>query len=337
MNIEAGGMSKTTPYAGLTPDVLFSALEAVGFWPDGRLMALNSYENRVYQVGVDTPEGSKFIIAKVYRPERWSDAAILEEHEFVAELSDEELPVVAPLIFDGQSMIHHQGFRVAVYPRQGGRAPEFDDPDTLRRMARLLARMHNVGARRRFMHRPALTVAAFGHEAVTQLERGGYVPDELQTAYFSVARQALQGVERAWSRAGDFATLRLHGDCHPGNVLWTDHGPHFVDFDDARQGPAMQDLWMLFSGDDDRQRQQAAVFLEAYTQFREVNTAEWHLAEALRTLRLIHHAAWIAARWDDPAFPAVFSWFGTPRYWQDRILELREQIALLDEVPRWLA
>jgi Ser/Thr protein kinase RdoA (MazF antagonist) len=326
-----------TPYEGLTPEVLFDALDAVGLRADGRLMALGSYENRVYQVGIDDGSTPRWVVVKVYRPGRWSDAQILEEHEFVAELEEVEVPVVAATTIAGATLHHHAGYRFAVYPRQGGRAPEFDDLDTLRRMGRLMARVHAVGARRPFATRPTLDIASFGRRSLDVLESEGCVPDDLRAAYFSVARQALQGVEHAWARAGDVKQIRLHGDCHAGNVLWTDDGPHFVDFDDARQGPAVQDLWMLFSGDADRQRRQAGVFLEAYAQFRDFDPAEWHLAEALRTLRLIHHAAWIAERWRDPAFPAAFSWFGTPRYWQDRILELREQVALLDEVPVWLA
>jgi Ser/Thr protein kinase RdoA (MazF antagonist) len=326
-----------TPYAGLTPEVLFDALESVGLRPDGRLAALNSYENRVYQVGLDDGESRRFVVVKVYRPARWSDEAIGEEHEFVAELAEVEVPVVAPLAINGATLHHHAGFRFAVYPRQGGRAPEFDDLETLRRMGRLMARVHAVGARRPFVARPSLDIEGFGRRALALLEREACVPEELRTAYFSVARQALSGVEHAWSRAGEVRTLRLHGDCHAGNVLWTDDGPHFVDFDDARQGPAMQDFWMLFSGDANRQRLQAEAFLGAYGEFRDFDPAEWHLAEALRTLRLIHHSAWIAERWADPAFPAAVTRFGTPRYWQDRILELREQIALLDETPIWLA
>jgi Ser/Thr protein kinase RdoA (MazF antagonist) len=300
-------------------------------------MALGSYENRVYQVGLDDAEGRRWVVVKAYRPGRWSDAAIGEEHDFVAELAEVEIPVVAPLSIGGATLHRHAGFRFAVYPRQGGRAPEFDDLETLRRMGRLMARLHAVGARRPFGARPELGIEDFGRRSLALLEREGCVAEELRAAYFSVAGQALAGVERAFARAGTVRTLRLHGDCHAGNVLWTDEGPHFVDFDDARQGPAVQDIWMLFSGDPDRQRRQADAFLEGYGAFRDFDPAEWHLVEALRTLRLIHHAAWIAGRWADPAFPAAFSWFGTPRYWQDRILELREQIALLDETPLWLA
>jgi Ser/Thr protein kinase RdoA (MazF antagonist) len=318
------------PYAKLTPEVVLDVLDAVGIHGDGRLLALNSYENRVYQVW---REDEPPVIAKFYRPGRWSDAQIAEEHEFVAELAAYELPVVAPLVLEGATVHSLGGFRVAVYPRRGGRAPELDSSTTLAWIGRFIGRIHATGAATRFSHRPALDIASFGDAPRTWLLDHHPLPPDLRDVYAGVSAQALESVRRAFDRAGVIATLRLHGDCHAGNVLWTDDGPHFVDFDDARTGPAVQDLWMLLSGDRAWMERQLGDVLEGYEQFASFDRRELHLVEALRTLRLIHYAAWIGQRWEDPAFPAAFPWFGTQRYWQDRILELREQVALMDEPP----
>ena len=319
------------PYADLTPDTALDALESVGLRPDGRLLALNSYENRVYQIGVE--EGPP-VVAKFYRPARWTDAQILEEHGFVFELAELELPVVAPLTLAGGATLHaFDGFRFAVYPRRGGRAPELDDPDTLEWMGRFIGRIHAVGALQPFAHRPALDILSFGEEPRGYLLAHGFIPADLVDAWSSVIAQALDGVRRGFDRAGDFRTLRLHGDCHAGNVLWADDGPHFVDFDDCRMGPAVQDIWMLLSGDRPDMTRQLSDVLAGYEDFFEFDSRELQLVEPLRTLRLIHYSAWLARRWDDPAFPAAFPWFNTQRYWQDRILELREQIALMNEPP----
>ncbi|MBA3995990.1 MAG: serine/threonine protein kinase [Candidatus Accumulibacter sp.] len=325
---------RNTPFASLTPDTLLGALEGVGLRPDGRLLALNSFENRVYQVFMD--EGAPLVV-KFYRSGRWTDAAIGEEHAFVHELVEREIPVVAPLVIDGRTLHHHADLRFAVFPRQGGRAPEFDRLDTLEWMGRFIGRIHAVGALKPFAARPKLDIRTFGEEPRDFLRAGDFLPPELADVYFGVVDQALDGVRRCFDRAGKVATLRLHGDCHAGNVLWTDAGPHFVDFDDARMGPAVQDLWMLLSGERGEQVRQFAEVLAGYEDFCDFDTRELHLVEALRTLRLIHYAGWLARRWDDPAFPAAFPWFNTQRYWQDRILELREQIALMDEPPLWSA
>lgn len=325
---------RNTPFASLTPDTLLGALEGVGLCPDGRLLALNSFENRVYQVFMD--EGAPLVV-KFYRSGRWTDAAIGEEHAFVHELVEREIPVVAPLVIDGRTLHHHADLRFAVFPRQGGRAPEFDRLDTLEWMGRFIGRIHAVGALKPFAARPTLDIRTFGEEPRDFLRAGDFLPPELADVYFGVVDQALDGVRRCFERAGKVATLRLHGDCHAGNVLWTDAGPHFVDFDDARMGPAVQDLWMLLSGERGEQVRQFAEVLAGYEDFCDFDTRELHLVEALRTLRLIHYAGWLARRWDDPAFPAAFPWFNTQRYWQDRILELREQIALMDEPPLWSA
>jgi len=318
------------PYSTLTPDVVLDALESVGVRGDGRLLALNSYENRVYQVYV---EDAPPVVAKFYRPARWTDAQILEEHAFVAELAEREIPVVASLVLSGRTLNEHAGFRFAVYPRRGGRTPELEDPETLEWIGRFIGRIHAVGATKPFAHRPAIDLASFGEEPRDWLLGHGFVPPSLLDAWRSVVDLALAGTRRSFDRAGGVRALRLHGDCHAGNVLWTDDGPHFVDFDDARTGPAMQDLWMLLSGDRPSMTKQLLDVLAGYEDFAEFDRRELHLVEALRTLRLVHYSAWLARRWDDPAFPAAFPWFNTERYWQDRILELKEQVALMDEGP----
>jgi len=328
------------PYAGLTPEVVLDALDSVGFRGDGRLLSLNSYENRVYQVWLEhgtTNSPNASVVAKFYRPARWTDAQILEEHAYALELAEREIPVVAPLALDGGKTLNaFGGFRFAVFPRRGGRTPELEDRDTLEWMGRFIGRIHAVGALRPFVERPTLDIESFGTEPRDWLLAHNFIPADLLAAWSSVVEQALQGVARCYERARA-RTLRLHGDCHAGNVLWTADGPHFVDFDDCRMGPAVQDLWMLLSGDRAAMARGLADALAGYEDFHEFNARELVLIEALRTLRLIHYSAWLARRWDDPAFPAAFPWFNTQRYWQDRILELREQIALMDEPPLWPA
>ena len=328
------------PFTGLTPECILGALESVGFRCDGGLMALNSYENRVWQIGI---EDSAPLIVKFYRPGRWSDAQIAEEHAFVAAMQEAELPVVAPLAIDGQTLFTHADaesaavFRFAAYPRQGGRAPEFDNPQVLEWMGRLMARIHRVGERESFIYRETLDMQSFGVDARDWLLDNQVLPPELESIWQGVVDQALEGVQYCFDRAGQVQQLRLHGDCHAGNVLWMpgetgqSGGPHFVDFDDALMGPAIQDLWMLLSGVPEEMGQQFRHVLTGYEMFREFDIRELHLLEALRTLRLLHHSAWLARRWEDPAFPAAFPWFATNRYWEERILELREQIARMQE------
>jgi Ser/Thr protein kinase RdoA (MazF antagonist) len=334
------GMTTTaTPsFHDLSPDCVLDALDSIGVRGDGRLLALNSYENRVYQVGL---EQGPPVVAKFYRPNRWSDAAILEEHAFVQELVEREIPVVPALTLGegaARSTLHQfNGFRFAVFTRHGGRAPELEDRGTLEWLGRFIGRIHAVGALRPYQQRPTLDLASFGQEPRDYLLAQGFIPDDLLAAWQTVVAQALDGVQRCYERAGTVATLRLHGDCHGGNVLWTDAGPHFVDFDDSRMGPAVQDLWMLLSGERADMVRQMADILAGYEDFCDFDPRQLHLIEALRTLRLIHYSAWLARRWDDPAFPVAFPWFNTQRYWQDRILELREQIALMDEAPLWPA
>lgn len=315
------------PYAGLTPDLILDALDSVGIRGDGRLLSLNSYENRVYQV---YREDEPPFVVKFYRPARFSDSQILEEHRFVRELADSEVPAVAPIAFAATTLTSFAGFRFAVYPRCGGRAPSLEQESVLTQLGRYIARIHTVGAARAFEHRPVLSVEAFGDESRAYLLEHDFLPTDLRVPWTSIVDLALAAVRRAFASLR-FTPIRLHGDCHGGNVLWTDAGPHFVDFDDARMGPAVQDLWMLLSGDRAAMETQLAAVLEGYETFRDFDRRELALIEPLRTLRLLHYSAWIARRWDDPAFPAAFPWFGTNRYWQDRILELREQVALMDE------
>ena len=329
--VSSGHMSENKiPYAGLTPDVILHAVESTGMLCDGRLLALNSYENRVYQVGI---EDAQPVVAKFYRPGRWTDEQIVEDHAFTEELFAREIPVVPPLSIAGATLHRFSDFRFTLYPRRGGRAPELEDPDTLEWMGRFIGRIHAVGAIRRFVHRPTLDLASFGDEPGAYLRDKVPIPDDLRPAYFSVLEQALDAARACFERAGELTTLRLHGDCHPGNVLWTDDGPHFVDFDDARNGPAIQDLWMLLSGERADMTRQLSDVLAGYEEFFDFDRRELHIVEALRTLRLIHFSAWLARRWDDPAFPVAFPWFHTQRYWQEQVLQLREQVAAMQEPP----
>jgi Ser/Thr protein kinase RdoA (MazF antagonist) len=322
-------------YERLTPDVVLDALASVGLHGDGRLMSLSSYENRVYQAHL---EDGCVVVAKFYRPQRWSDAQIAEEQAFAQELVQAEVPVVAPLVLHEQTLHHFDGFTFAVCPRQGGRRPELDDPDVLERIGRFLARMHNVGAQSAFAHRPALNVQTFGREPVQWLLAHEALPLDVCSTWHSVATQALTVVQAAFDAfegAGDSSAarpIRLHGDCHPGNILWTEQtathpgGPHFVDLDDARSGYAVQDLWMLLSGDAQQQGHARECLLEGYEQLRPFDRRELALIEPLRTLRLIHYSAWLAQRWTDPAFPQHFPWFGSSAYWQGQVQTLREQV-----------
>lgn len=326
---EAG--KRPAPYTALTPDRILNAVDGLGWRTDGRLLALNSYENRVYRIGIE--DGAP-LVAKFYRPDRWSDEAIIEEHTFAAELAGAEIPTASPLAAGTGATLHcFEGFRFALFPSLRGRAPELEDHATLEWLGRFLARIHIVGARQQFVARPSLDIASFGEQPREFLLREGLIPADLDPAWRSIVDLALAAIRRCFDEVGTVATLRLHGDCHAGNVLWSEEGPQFVDLDDSRMGPAVQDLWMLLSGERGTRERQLGRILAGYEQFREFDDRELRLVEALRTLRLIHYSAWIARRWDDPAFPAAFPWFNTQRYWQDRILELREQVALMDEPP----
>ena len=321
---------RSRPYDDLTPDTVLDALQSAGLRGDGRLLALNSYENRVYQVSL---EDDSQVVAKFYRPSRWSDRQILEEHAFAAELEGREIPVVAPRVLGGRTLHEFRRYRFAVYPRRGGRSPELEDEKVLEWIGRFLGRIHAIGAAAPFQQRPALDLDTFGTEPRDWLLAHALIPDDLRDAWASVSAQALCGVQQALERAGRIRSIRLHGDCHAGNILWTGDGPHFVDLDDARMGPAVQDLWMLLPGEGAQAATNLRALVAGYEQFFDFERRELLLIEALRTLRLLHYSAWIARRWNDPAFPAAFPWFGTQRYWQDRILELREQVAAMQEPP----
>ena len=306
------------------------SIEALGYVPDGRVLALNSYENRVYQVGRD--DGPP-VVVKFYRPGRWTTPAILEEHEFALELARAEIPVVAPEVRDGRTLFELGGFRYAVYPRQGGRWPELATSDERAWMGRFLARIHGVGRTRAFRQRPRLDWRAMGRDTADFLLDEGWIPPHIEDAYASLADDVLALAEQRFAEATPYRMLRLHGDCHPGNVLWTDAGPHFVDLDDCQMGPAVQDLWMLLSGRPDEMSAQLHDLLEGYAEFADFDHHEISLIEPLRTLRIMHYAGWLARRWDDPAFPRAFPWFQEPKYWEQHVLDLREQLAAMEEPP----
>jgi len=324
-------MVDTTPYEHLSPDTIIQAVESAGFVPDGRLLALNSYENRVYQVGI---EDRQPLVAKFYRPGRWEDAAILEEHSFSQELAAAEIPVVAPIRgSDSETLLRFDGYRFALYPRQGGRTPELENPDSLRWLGRFLGRIHAVGAAEPFRHRLVLDPEGFGSISVAFLLEQRFLPMELEGPYSRLTEGLLTAVRELFDQGGHSRRIRLHGDCHPGNILWTDAGPHFVDLDDCCMGPAIQDLWMLLSGDRDEAARQLDALLDGYRMFRDFDHRELQMIEALRTLRIIHHAAWLARRWEDPAFPRAFPWFGSPQYWQQHLGILEQQRWALDRPP----
>jgi Ser/Thr protein kinase RdoA (MazF antagonist) len=322
--------SNPHPYEHLTPDVIIAAVESLGVLCDRRILGLNSYENRVYQVGI---EAGAPLIAKFYRPGRWSDTAIQEEHAFALELVAAEVPVIAPSQYEGETLFEHQGFRFALFERHGGRWPELGTHEERTWMGRFLGRIHMVGRRSRFRHRDSISVQRQGHEARMLLLEQDWIPAHLVPAYESLTHDLLERIEQCFAAAGSSAGLRLHGDCHRGNILWTDAGPHFVDLDDCMSGPAIQDLWMLLSGARHEMSEQLAQLLEGYEQFARFDLGELILLESLRTLRMIHYSAWLARRWQDPAFPHAFPWFEEPRYWEDHILSLREQLAAIEEGP----
>jgi Ser/Thr protein kinase RdoA (MazF antagonist) len=320
----------TLAFTRLQPDDILETLDELGFDCNGRFLALNSYENRVYKIGVGENDN---IVVKFYRPGRWSNDAILEEHSFTMELVDQEISVVPPLCINDQTLFHAGLFRLAVYPCRGGRAPELDDFEALQQLGRLVARIHLVGATTDFENRPQIDVESYGIESREYLLDEGFIPDEMCDAYASIAELVIEGIERCGERSGTFEELRLHADFHPGNVLVAGENFHIVDLDDARSGPAVQDLWMFLSGNRDEQTPQLTALLKGYEEFRNFDARELHLVEALRSLRIMHYAAWLARRWEDPAFKQAFPWFNTRRYWDEHVLTLREQAALMQEPP----
>jgi len=324
------GDAAALAFADLQPDDILSTLTDMGFECDGRFLALNSYENRVYQVGI---ENDSPVVAKFYRPRRWSDEAILEEHEFAIDLADQDIPIIPPMVLEEHTLHHSGHYRLAVYPCRGGRAPDLDNYDLQTQLGRLVARIHLEGETRRFEHRPTIDINSYGTESLEFLVDNDFIPDDNREAYESVAELVLDGVEACFERSGHVREIRLHGDFHPGNVLVARDQLHIVDLDDARHGPAVQDLWMFLSGDRDEQTPQLTALLEGYQSFRQFDARELHLIEALRSLRIMHYAAWLARRWEDPAFKVAFPWFDSRRYWDDHVLALREQVALMMEPP----
>ena len=321
-------MSLQAPYAELSPEAVLDALEAVGFRCDGRILELNSYENRVYQVGI---EDGMPLVAKFYRPARWSDESIREEHAFASELAAQEIPVVAPLDPGGATLHHHRGFRYAVFPRRGGRWPELGTADERAWVGRFLGRIHAVGRSRSFQYRARLDVEELGLKSRDFVLDGGWLPDYLAPKYEAVTDELLAEVRRRTRNWQGAVSGRILGDCHRGNILWTDQGPHFVDLDDCVTGPAVQDLWMLLAGSAAEMRTQLRDMLEGYEQFLPFNRRELDLIEPLRALRMIHYSAWLARRWDDPAFPRAFPWFAEARYWEEHYRALDEQLAAVLE------
>jgi Ser/Thr protein kinase RdoA (MazF antagonist) len=317
------------PFSGLTPEVVLDAAAAVGLEPDGRLFALNSYENRVYQLGA----GERQLVLKFYRPSRWSDAQIGEEHQFTAELTAAELPVAAPLQRAGETLFRYRDFRFAAFPWMRGRAPELDEPQARPLLGRTLARLHQVGARRPFRTRVRIGIERLGWQARAQVLSSAQLPQAMRERYESVSAALLERVAAAFANASGVGQIRLHGDCHLGNLLWNEHGPVFVDLDDCASGPRVQDLWMMLSGSADEQQAQWQELLEGYAQFADFDFLELTLVEPLRALRMLHHTAWIVQRWHDPAFPRAFPWVAEPRYWERHVQDLLEQIATIAEPP----
>lgn len=326
--------SNAVPYDSLTPNVVLTSLEQRGFECNGHLLALNSYENRVYQIGL---ESGDYLIAKYYRPARWSDATILEEHQFSLELASYELPIITPIMDShNNTLFHYQGFRFALFERVSGRAPELDNSDHLKMLGRLMARIHAVAATKPFYDRPKLTLQRFGTEALAFLLDHDCIALEVRHNFELAAREVLDLCQQKLAQYSMIRQIRLHGDCHPGNILWTDTGAHFVDLDDCQTGPAIQDLWMFLSGSNAEMEAQLALILGEYTQFFDFDPSELALIETLRSLRLIHYNAWLARRWGDPAFPQHFPWFDSPRYWEEQLITLREQIERMNgPTLRW--
>ncbi len=323
-------MNAHAPFAGLSPEAILDALEVLEYRCDGRVLALNSYENRVYQIGI---EGGEPVVAKFYRPGRWRDAAIVEEHAFAAELAAHEIPVVAPLARDGETLHVHRGFRFAVFPRRGGRWPELATAGDREWVGRFLGRIHAVGRASAFHERARLSIEELGIKARDFVLDSGFLPDYLAAKYADLTETLLQEIEAQAGNWGGARLGRILGDCHRGNILWTDFGPHFVDLDDCVTGPAIQDLWMLLAGTQQEMRKDLTDILRGYEQFLAFDRRELALIEPLRALRMIHYAAWLARRWDDPAFPKAFPWFAEPRYWEEHYRALQDQLAAVLEPP----
>lgn len=341
-------MSDESPLAfeGLTPDVVLDALDAVGFRGDGRILQLNSYENRVFQVMLEDGDA---VVAKFYRAARWTDAQIVEEHRFALELAEAEVPVVAPCALthaaqdvrllpdDPPATLAVRpsspvALRYAVAPRRAGRAPELEDDAVLSRLGGFIGRMHAVGARRPFQHRRTMNPADDARAALAKLIDGQFVPPDQEGHWADACERAIERIDAAFARVRP-ASIRLHGDCHPGNLLWRDSGAHVVDLDDACMGPAVQDLWMLLSGEAHAAAHQLRELLRGYGPFQSFDRRELQLIEPLRLLRMIRHNAWVAQRWHDPAFPVAFPDFGSSSYWAQQVMQLRDQMRAARDAP----
>lgn len=327
--INKSGATDVKPFTGLSPEVVLDAAASVGLEVDGRLFALNSYENRVYQLG--STDG--MLVLKFYRPARWSDAQIDEEHVFTEEMAAAELPVAAPVRLEGRTLFKYREFRFAAFPWMAGRAPELDAPEARQIFGRTLARMHQIGARQPFLVRPKLGVRRLGWDAREQVLSGELLPENLHARYESVSATLLERVEQTFQEAGDVRDIRIHGDCHMGNLLWNERGPVLVDLDDCAMGPRVQDLWMMLAGSGSEQQRQWSELLEGYAQFADFDFREVRLIEALRALRMLHHAAWVSHRWLDPAFPRAFPWLGEARYWEGYLRDLIEQVEVIEDPP----
>lgn len=314
-------------FSELTPDIILDGIESLGLQVDSGLLALNSYENRVYQF--HDIDNIKYV-TKFYRPQRWTKAQIQEEHDFALELAEQELPIVAPLVIGGKSLFNYQGYYFALYPCRGGRIFEVDNLDQLEWMGRFVGRIHAIAAKTAFEHRPTLSQSSFITDAITTIRQSNYVPTNIDTAFFTVLEQVAALVEQQYQTSD---IIRLHGDCHAGNIFWTDKGPHFVDLDDCRMGPAIQDLWMMLSGDRQQQTLQLDTLLSGYEEFHDFDPKQLALIESLRSMRVINYMAWLCQRWEDPAFPLSFPWFNTQRYWEEQILSLKELYAALQQPP----
>ena len=310
------------------PDLVLDSVETLGLRPTGALLSLNSYENRVYQIGV---EGEAPIIAKFYRPYRWSREAILEEHLFCAELSEAEIPLIAPLQIGGETLHEYGGFLFSLYERRGGRAPEPGNLDQIERLGQLLGRLHLVGATRLFTARREISIASYGREPRNFLLENEWIPSHLVSQYRQTTDDLLALIGDKFNELGKLNSIRIHGDFHMGNILYRDEMAYVLDFDDCCNGPRIQDIWMLFSGDRQEMAIQILTFLEAYETFCDFPRQELSLVECFRSLRMLHYSAWLARRWRDPAFPTHFSWFNTESYWQSQLSALEEQISLLNE------
>ncbi|MDE1239876.1 serine/threonine protein kinase [Vibrio aestuarianus] len=314
-------------FDALTPDLMWYALESIGIRAESGFLALNSYENRVYQF---TDEERQRYVVKFYRPERWSTEQIQEEHDFTRELYQAEIPIAEPQLLNGATLHHYRGYCFALFNSMGGRQFEVDNMDQLEAVGRFLGRIHSIGAKRTFHHRPTISLDEYLYQPRQLLENASFIPQHLQNAFFNDLNLLIKAIENQWPK--NSPQIRLHGDCHPGNILWRD-GPMFVDLDDARNGPAVQDLWMLLNGERQDKLMQLDIILESYQEFHDFNASELKLIEPLRGLRMVHYMAWLAKRWQDPAFPLAFPWFNDPKYWESQVLGFKEQIAALDEQP----